>query len=129
MAKKDLGKGLDKLDSLKDKEFHVFGIRMTTVTLMATLTGVGTIIATLYGGFLIYQKVEAVANLNVKSFEQRMLVMETQMDETVEYTRDIKNGLRDDILRIEQHSDRNEDMVRKSIDDVRNMIDDAEARF
>ena len=56
-------------------------------------------------------------------------IMESKMEDTVEYTRDIKGGLRDDILRIEQQADRTEDMVRKSVDDVRNMITDAESRF
>jgi hypothetical protein len=52
-----------------------------------------------------------------------------KVEESVEYTRDIKNGLKDDILRIEQQTDRIEDMVRESEDKVRSMIDDAEVRF
>ena len=46
-----------------------------------------------------------------------------------EYSRDIKNGLRDDIASIEKQTDRVEDMVRKSEEKVRLMIDAAEIRF
>jgi hypothetical protein len=52
-----------------------------------------------------------------------------KVEESVEYTRDIKNGLKDDLLRIEQQTDRIEDMVRDNEDKVRTMIDDAEIRF
>jgi thermostable 8-oxoguanine DNA glycosylase len=47
----------------------------------------------------------------------------------MDYTREIKTGLRDDILSIERQADRVEDMVRKSEDNVREMIDKAEVRF
>jgi len=52
-----------------------------------------------------------------------------KVEESVEYTRDIKNGLKDDLLRIEQQTDRIEDLVRKNEDKVRTMIDAAEIRF
>jgi hypothetical protein len=52
-----------------------------------------------------------------------------KVEESVEYTRDIKNGLKDDLLRVEQQTDRIEDAVRKSEDKVRTMIDAAEVRF
>jgi septal ring factor EnvC (AmiA/AmiB activator) len=55
--------------------------------------------------------------------------MAEKVEEAVEYSRDIKNGLRDDILGIEKQVDRVEDTVRGMEDDVRVMIDDAEARF
>ena len=45
-----------------------------------------------------------------------------KVEESVEYTRDIKNGLKDDLLRIEQQTDRVEDMVRDNEDKVRKML-------
>jgi F0F1-type ATP synthase membrane subunit b/b' len=83
----------------------------------------------LYGGFLVYQKVEELSQLDVTAIEQRMEVMETKMDEMVEYSRDIKNGLRDDILRIEKQVERIEDQSRNAEEKVRNMIDSADRRF
>lgn len=126
---KNLRKEIDKIKGLKDKTFEVFGMDVSYTTLTIALAGIGSIIGVLYAGFVMYQKIESVASLDIGKFEQRMEVIETQMEKTVDYTRDIKNGLRDDIQRIENQSDRTEDLVRDSIDDVRNMIDDAEARF
>ena len=125
----DLGKKLDEIESLKDKKFKLFGISMTPTTIGAAVALLGSVIGMLYAGFVMYQKIDSIANLDVEAFNNRMKVIEAKVDETVEYTRDIKNGLRDDILRIEQQSDRTEDLVRETEDKVRTMIDDAEMRF
>ncbi len=66
--------------------------------------------------------------------------MAEKVEEAVEYSRDIKNGLKDDLLRIEQQTDRIEDTVRivedrvdKSLREneaeVRSLIDNADVRF
>ena len=142
MSEKDLGEELDNIEegieNLKNKEFKLFGIKMTPMAIGAAVTAIGSVIGMLYGGFLMYQKVEQAIEFvdqqeeyeqRIADYDKRMEIMETKMEETVEYARDIKGGLRDDILRIEQQADRTEDMVRKSVDDVRNMITDAESRF
>jgi len=84
----------------------------------------------------MYQKIEEVAGLDLSAYQQQMDVMDAKVtgisekvEESVEYSRDIKNGLRSDILSIEKQTDRVEDMVRESEDKVRKMIDDAEVRF
>ena len=58
-----------------------------------------------------------------------MAVAETKLDETLEYTKDIKNGLRDDIVRLERIVDSVEDDVNKVEDNVRTQIDLADQRF
>ena len=58
-----------------------------------------------------------------------MDLMDAQVQQTVEYTRDIKNNLRDDLLRVEQQSDRVESLVRKTEEKVRTMIDAADLRL
>jgi hypothetical protein len=58
-----------------------------------------------------------------------MDLMDAQVQQTVEYTRDIKNNLRDDLLRVEQQADRVESLVRKTEEKVRTMIDAADLRF
>ena len=142
MADKDLGEELENIEegieNLKNKEFRLFGIKLTPMTVMALLTAIGTVIGTLYGGFIMYQKVEqAIEFVNqqteyeekIAKFENDMKIMQTKVNETVDYARDIKDGLKKDILRIEQQADRTEDLVRRSTDNVRNMISDAEQRF
>jgi DNA anti-recombination protein RmuC len=126
---KDLGKGLEEIENLKDKEFRLLGIKMTPTTIGAAVALIGSVIGALYAGFLMYQKVEEVANLDVGAFEQRMEVIETKLDEAIDYTRDIKSGLRDDILSIEKQVDRMEDKVRESEETTRDIIANAEERF
>ena len=129
MSDKDLGKGLEELENLKDKEFRLLGIKMTPTTIGAAIALIGSVVGALYGGFLMYQKVESVANLDVEAFEQRMEVIETKLDEAIDYTRDIKGSLKDDILSIEKQVDRMEDKVRESEATTREIIANAEERF
>ena len=121
---------------LADRQIKAGGMKLTAGSIMAIFAFLSTIVGGLYGGFVLYQKIEAVAGLDIEAYQQSMDVMDAKItgisekvEESVEYTRDIKNGLKDDILRIEQQTDRIEDMVRKSEDKVRDMIDGAEVRF
>ncbi|MEK9698145.1 MAG: hypothetical protein VW270_20410 [Candidatus Poseidoniales archaeon] len=129
MSDKDLGKGLEELENLKDKEFRLLGIKMTPTTIGAAVALIGSVIGALYGGFLMYQKVEEVAGLDVGAFEQRMEVIETKLDEAIDYTRDIKGSLKDDILSIEKQVDRVDDKLREQEAEVRDIIANAEERF
>ena len=88
-----------------------------------------TVMGTLYGGFTMYQKVDDIANLDLDAYQQKMDVMDTKIEQALDYSRDIKNGLRDDIMRIENVADRVEDDVNTIEDKVRTLIDDAEERF
>ena len=124
MADKDLGESLDNLEegieNLKNKEFRVLGVKVTFVTATAALSLVGAVIGSLYGGFLMYQKIEeAIAFVDqqqeyqelMASYSERMDIIEVKLEEAVDYTRDIKDGLREDILKTEQAVDRMEDKV------------------
>ena len=132
----DTTKIADDIDGLADRQIKSGGMKLTAGSIMAIFAFLSTIVGGLYGGFVLYQKIEAVAGLDIEAYQQNMDVMDAKItgisekvEESVEYTRDIKNGLKDDILRIEQQTDRIEDMVRKSEDKVRDMIDGEEVRF
>ena len=140
MVDKNLSDELENLESLKEKKFRIFGIKVSFVSVTTLLAIIGSIVGALYGGFLMYQKVEEVAGLDVGAFEQRMDVIETKLEEAVDYTRDIKNDLKNDIIRIEKQSDKTEDIVKDTEDDVNarlrqiekdvfDMIETAEGRF
>jgi serine phosphatase RsbU (regulator of sigma subunit) len=114
-------------DQIKMVTGHVsrmsWGARFAAVGVLSGLCG------TLYAGFLMYQKVEEIANLDLEAYQKQMEIMDTKVTEAVDYSRDIKNGLRDDILRIEQQVDRIEDIANGIEDDTQDMIDRAEERF
>ena len=125
-------------DHVKAAAKHVKG--MSWGARIAAVMGLSSVVGTLYAGFLMYQKVEEIASLDLGAYQQQMDVMDAKVTEAVDYSRDIKNGLRDDILRIEQQADRTEDLVRTTTrelrdsmdsveEDAREMIDAAEQRF
>ena len=127
---------ITNIESLADREVRAGGVKLTASSVLAIIAFLSTVIGGLYGGFTLYQKIEEVAGLDLTAYQQQMDVMDAKVsgisekvEESVEYTRDIKNGLKDDLLRIEQQTDRVEDMVRDNEDKVRKMIDDAEIRF
>jgi type II secretory pathway pseudopilin PulG len=120
---------LTEFDNLADKQIKAGGVKMSFASVLAIITFVSTVVAGLYGGFVMYQKVEEVAGLDLGEYQQQMDLMDAQVQQTVEYTRDIKNNLRDDLLRVEQQADRVESLVRKTEEKVRSMIDAADLRF
>jgi hypothetical protein len=130
---KDLGQGLEDMEQgiedLKNKEFRILGIKVTFMSVSALVAVLGSVIGALYGGFLMYQKVEEVAGLDVGAFEQRMEIIETKLEEAVDYTRDIKGSLKDDILGIEKQVDRMEDKLRSQEEETRTIVQNAEERF
>lgn len=142
MSDKDLGESLDNMEegieNLKNKEFRVFGIKVTFMTVSALVALIGSVVGALYGGFLMYQKVEqAIAfveqqeeyEAKIADYDQRMKIMEAQLNETLDYARDIKNDLRDDLVRMENIIDQVEDDIKEVEGDVRVTIQNAEERF
>jgi hypothetical protein len=127
--RRDLGEALDEIDGLKDKAFTILGLRMTPATIAATVALLSTVCGTLYGGFVMYQKVEEVASMDLGAYQQQMEIMDAKVQEALDYARDIKNGLKDDIIQLEKQVDRAEDAVRTNEEKVRSLIDDAEKRF
>ena len=132
----DTTKIASDIDGLADRQIKAGGMKLTAGSVMAILAFISTTVGGLYGGFVLYQKIEAVAGLDLEEYQLQMEVMDAKVtgisekvEESVEYSRDIKNGLKDDLLRLESQVDRIEDMVRESEDKVRTMIDAAEVRF
>jgi vacuolar-type H+-ATPase subunit H len=101
--------------------------------MMILLTALTTLGGATWGAFEFYKDYmdmkEIIQNIDVGEIEARNDVIETKLDEAIDYTRDIKSDLRDDILSVEAQADRIEDMVRESEDKVRTMIDKADERF
>ncbi len=74
--------------------------------MMILLTALSTLGGASWGVFEFYKDYmdmkEIVQNIDVGEIEARNAVIETKLEEAIDYTRDIKNSLKDDIIRIER---------------------------
>jgi len=114
-------------------EIEYGGIKVGGSKLLLVLPLIGTLGGGLWAGFEFYKDYmnmkEIIANIDTDEIAAKNAVLETKLDEALEYSRDIKNGLRDDIVRLERIVDKVEDDINGVEDDVRVTIDDAEERF
>ena len=114
-------------------EFEIGGMTFKGGRMMVMLTALSTLGGGAWAGFQFYDDYmdmkEVIANIDTDAIEARNDLIVVKLDEAIEYTRDIKSGLRDDIISIEKQADRVEDQVRESEEKVRVMIDKANDRF
>lgn len=114
-------------------EVEFAGVSFKGGKMLVLVTALSTLGGGLWAGFEFYADYmsmkEIIANIDTDAIDARNAVIETKLDEAIDYTRDIKSDLRDDILSVEAQADRIEDMVRESEDKVRTMIDKADERF
>ena len=105
-------------------EFEFAGMTFKGGKAAIVFTALSTLGGALWAGFEFYKDYmdmrEIVANIDIGVIEARNAVIETQLEEAIAYTRDIKNGLKDDITRIERVTDRTSGRVK----DIENNIDD-----
>jgi len=114
-------------------EVEFGGVKFTGGKMIAVITALSTLAGAAWGGFEVYKDYmdmkEIIANIDTTEIENRNKIIQQKLDDALEYTRDIKSGLRDDIMSIEKQADRVEDMVRESEERVRGQITIAEGRF
>ena len=95
------------------------------------------LIATLGGGawatFEFYKDYtdmkEIISNIDTDKIEANQKQINQQLSDAIDYSRDIKNGLREDIVRLERIVDKVEDDMNLLEDKTRKYVDDAEVRF
>lgn len=121
-------------------EMEFAGMTFKGGKMMVLITALSTLGGGLWAGFEFYKDYmdmkEIVQNIDTTEIQnqnnlllQRMDEQMVRIEEAIEYTRDIKTGLRDDILGIEKQVDRVEDNLGEIENDVRKMIANAEERF
>ena len=114
-------------------EFEIGGMTFKGGRMMVMLTALSTLGGGAWAGFQFYDDYmdmkEVISNIDTDAIEAGNDLIVVKLDEAIEYTRDIKSGLRDDIISIEKQADRVEDQVRESEEKVRVMIDKANDRF
>ena len=103
-------------------EFEFAGMTFKGGKAAIVLTALSTLGGALWAGFEFYKDYmdmrEIVANIDVGVIEARNAVIETQLEEAINYTRDIKNGLKDDITRIERVTDSTSARVKDMQSDI-----------
>lgn len=126
MADKDLGEITENveesLENLKNTEMQIFGIKMTPATIMGAFALIGSILGTLYAGFESYKAFQDMAEklevMDIEAVEARNVAIERKLDDAIDYTRDIKNSLRDDIIRVERVAEAASNRVKTVQDDI-----------
>ncbi len=132
-------------------EFEFAGMNFKGGKAAIVLTALSTLGGASWAAFEFYADYmnmkEIVENIDVGVIEARNAVIETKLDEAIDYTRDIKNSLKDDITRIERVSDSTSsrvkdiqsdiderlrvmsDLTRETEKDVRDTMRDVETRI
>jgi len=93
----NLGGKVAEVEGLVDKPLKLGGLRFTYTQLVAAFALLSTIIGTLYGGFLMYQKVEGIANLDLDAIAGQMAKTSTDVLRVEEVAKDIKIELKNDM--------------------------------
>ena len=154
MSDKDLGEGIEnfenEIENLKNKEFRLFGIKVTAVTVGMAFSLVSAGIGSLYGAFVVYQdymdmraQIQEYVAPDLSGFQEQISVINEKMDgvlaevrvmkdsmnQTGDRVSDIKNDLREDLVRMEKIIDQVEDQTREVENKVREIVQNAEERF
>jgi predicted nucleic acid-binding Zn-ribbon protein len=92
------------------------GKMMILLTALSTLGGASWAAFEFYKDYMDMK--EIVQNIDVGEIEARNNVIETKLEEAIDYTRDIKNSLKDDILRIERVTENTSNRMKTVQDDI-----------
>lgn len=103
-------------------EFEFAGMTFRGGKAAVVLTALSTLGAGAWGVFEFYsdymEMKEIVQEIDIEAIEARNREIEIKLEEAIAYTRDIKNGLRDDIDRIELVTDRTSTRMKTTQDDI-----------
>lgn len=132
---KNLDKEVEKLEEITDPNvvITIAGYSFTPAKLMVVFGIISSILGGLYGVFELYSDYmnmkEVVKNIDISAVESRNKQIEIKLDEAMEYSKSIKNDLRDDFNRMEKNVDRVEDQNRNMEARMKSIIDVANQRF
>jgi len=114
-------------------EMEIAGVKFKGGKIFLVLTALTTVGGGLWAGFEFYKDYmdmkAIIQTIDTDAIEARNKQLDIKLEQAIDYTRDIKTGLRDDILGIEKQVDRMEDKLRKSEEIQRGIIQNAEERF
>ena len=98
----DLEDIVKKGEGLSDKKVKVGGFKLSGASIMGLFALISTLLGSLYGGFLLYQKVESLANLDLDAIAGAMAKTSSE------------------VIRIEEHANAIKIELKKDMTDLRN---------
>jgi DNA integrity scanning protein DisA with diadenylate cyclase activity len=121
-------------------EINVGGVTFKGGKMLAVLTALSAFVGTMYAGFEFYkdymdmkEKIISYQAPDLSQIEKEVALAVNRAEEAVEYTRDIKETLRSDLIAVEETNRKLERDVQKSIKDIekdnREMVRDAQTWF
>jgi vacuolar-type H+-ATPase subunit I/STV1 len=103
-------------------EVEFAGINFKGGKAMILVTALSTLGGGLWAGFEFYADYmsmkEIINSIDTDAIDARNAVIETKLDQAIDYTRDIKSGLKDDIIRIEQVTEKTSNRMKVVQDDI-----------
>ena len=121
-------------------EINVGGVTFKGGKMLAVLTALSAFVGTMYAGFEFYkdymdmkEKIISYQAPDLSQVEKEVALAVNRAEEAVEYTRDIKETLRSDLIAVEETNRKLERDVQKSIKELekdnREMVRDAQTWF
>ena len=98
----DLEKLIQQGEGLSNKKLKLFGLRVSGASVMGLFALLSTLVGAMYGGFLMYQKVESLAALDLGDISAAM------------------QKTSNEVLRIEEHANSIKIELKKDMTDLRN---------
>ena len=96
----DLGDKVAEIEGLVDKRIKIGSLRFTYTQLVGAFALLGSILGSLYGAFLMYQKVEGIANLDLGAIQSAMETTSADVLRVEEVAKEIKVELKEDLARL-----------------------------
>ena len=121
-------------------EIEFGGMKFSGGKMFALITALSTLGGAAWGGFEVYKDYmdmkEIIANIDITEIKnenamvlQKLEAATKKVDTAIEYSRDIKNDLRDQITTMDNNVRRVEKQVRDSEQAIRQIVQNAEQRF
>ena len=133
----------EEIEEPKKAEVEFAGIKLSGSKLLLLIPILSTLGGVIYGGAQFYrdymnmkEQISAYQAPDISGVEKRAELAEQKAVDSVDYTRDIKSSLQDDIVntedrvdRLDQKIARSEELLSRQQDKLKNMIDNADERF
>jgi len=114
----DLGDKVAEIEGLVDKPLKLGSLRFTYTQLVGAFALISTLIGSLYGGFLMYQKVEGIANLDLDAIAGQMAKTSADVLRVETVAKEIKVELKEDLSRLRDSQYNLENRLDKKLQSV-----------